>query len=991
LETASLRASTGIAGPPTRRQIANDLRLAGFRVPLLSFTNRSLSQLSPAKYHEYLGFFAAIRREIQAPGLLDLYLPSAAHLALMDVEFLTASRQGIRSEYARSHGLSLGNLYTWYQQVRQVAITRPAEDGVEAAAPTTPMPDVTTSGTILLQAGRPEQLLDVMRAEQRWFKETAAKPTATVDKMFHSLERGKKRLGFENVVVYRPMPKRDGETRVRWVRAQESRDWSGGESKYDPSRGGSEPDTTLKSVIEGVATVYDVDITNPGTFAQAGLVADRDSIDSDLAHSKGPGRLLIFKLVNERTGEVEAVVYIHNRVGRDEAIDPRPPLPADVTTADRVKYELQLYFEAFVRSVDTVKRRAGYQDATPAPLLTAPSPPPVLASMEEPTSTPRPDLVDVKSLSLAALPNTHLMPSKYKLIFLAVVSWPGVIVRLMLGRLGRALLPAEKFKLVDFFNESGQKIKAYLDYPEGVDPKKAPWVIVPPAFGKTKETTFYLALYLKKNGIGVLRYDDTCAMGESDGDICDLALSRSASNVAAAVNYLSLTVRPAQIGLVPFSLSARTSIKAAAALGKRIDFMMPIVGAPNLQSVLARVSGEDLVAKYRGQPTEPMTVLGHLVNGTFMSDALEKGFADLSSTLRDMEHVRCPIIWACGKDDGWIDIDEVRQIMAVNPAAAQREVIVCDGLGHRIKVAGKAPEIFAEVTRRIKSLATSREIAGEEIVHPSQSEIVGRAVQERRRIAKKISRAEEISNWTEYLKGFDALLMSDDYRGYLEEIVKSLALAPGDNVLDVGCGNGNLLTLILTQMAARTKGNWQKGKLAGVDFVEEALARTAEKTAQVRGARRDLPTPELHRVDMEQGEIPYPNRHFQTIVASLFLSYLQKPEVAVAKMCDKLAPGGKIVLTSLKPDADVSQIFFRFMDKLRAQRAAGASVPELESARNLLHAAMGWIEDGEESGHFKYHSAEALAAMLLKNGLEIVKTQRSFGNQAEVVVARKPN
>ncbi|MFH1347747.1 MAG: methyltransferase domain-containing protein [Candidatus Margulisiibacteriota bacterium] len=552
--------------------------------------------------------------------------------------------------------------------------------------------------------------------------------------------------------------------------------------------------------------------------------------------------------------------------------------------------------------------------------------------------------------------------------------------------------PTDQATLSYFFNRSGQRIAAYLDYPEGVaDPASAPWVIIPPAFGKTKETTFLLALFLKKNGIGVLRYDDTNSIGESDGDIYDLTSSISTENIKTAVDYLATSVGCQKIGLVPFSLSARPAIKAAAE-DERIRFLFPVVGSPNIETLLDRVYGENLIADYaRGIRKGALNLLGHIVDSDeFLGDALRNGFATLETTLEDMKRVKIPIIWFGGKADPWVDRDEVKQVLDVNPHAAPREIELFTELSHRVREAGKAPELFAEIVRRIMSLVNGREIKPEEVKLPDPSEIVRVALFERSRRQKKISREEEIKQWSKYLEGYDILLKTDDYRDYLEDLWKMLDLQPGDRFLDVGCGNGNLDAYCLGKMALLKEiVGWEKGKIVGVDFVDDALARAEEKLQMVKIKRTDLPEHELTAMDIEKDNFPFESRYFDKITASLLLSYLREPQVVVERLCRSLKPGGTIILTSLKPDADISQIYHNFLQKVKQMPEGPERQELLEKGRELLNSAMGWIENEEESGRFKYFSADELKQMLRANGVEIISSQKSFGDQAIIIKGRK--
>lgn len=807
-------------------------------------------------------------------------------------------------------------------------------------------------------------LVDFMGREEAFFDKLTANPEATIDKFFRSLDNATNKLrslGFLNVAVYRPKNDGSGE----WVLTHATREF--GESAF--SRG-SVPDAWTSTVgwiiQEGKPnSIYDVDIYEPSTFAASGLPYRPDRAESDRQATIGSGRTLFIKIVS-RYG-VEAVVQLHNRVLRAPGVE-EPPLllPDDAEEAGHILTLLRHYFRHEVLpTIEAIRSR------DPKMAVAPPTP--------QPTSNrPAKAGVEVTNRDLAALPEVRIGGR-------VTLSLSFIFQRI---KLGLGIRPKEVAKLVDFFNEKGQRIRAYLDFPEKVsDPRSVPWVIIPPAYSKTKETTFLLALYCKMNGLGALRYDDTCSVGESDGEMRDQTFSGSTANIIAAVNYLSVTIRPAQIGLAPFSLSARPSIKAAAQ-DSRIKFLVPVVGAPNIQSLLRRVCGEDLVEEYRtGKKSGPMNILGHMVDGTnFITDASRADFLDLASTLKDMERVKVPIVWFCGAHDPWVDPEEVRQVLDVNPFNAERDVKILIGLSHRLRESGKAPEVFAEVVRVIKALTTGED---EELVLPKPKVIVAKAVRERARVKTVVTRQQEIDGWTAYLKGYDILLQCPEYKDYLESICNLLDIQPGNDILDVGCGNGNLLTMCLERMAsAHKQSGWRNGTVTGVDFVGEALERTREKVQRVKRLSADLPALELQQIDVETEELIHEDGHYDKIVASLFLSYLQAPEIAVKKMCAKLKKGGTIVLTSLKPGADVSQIYARFMDKLEASTASDKK-ETLERGRNMLNSVMGWIEVGEERGQFKYLAEAELIKMLKANGIEIVETKRSFGDQAVVVVGRK--
>ncbi len=556
-------------------------------------------------------------------------------------------------------------------------------------------------------------------------------------------------------------------------------------------------------------------------------------------------------------------------------------------------------------------------------------------------------------------------------------------------------LTSADLNIVQYPNRYGEKLVAIVDYPEGYTrDREIPWVIIPPAFGKRKETYFLLALYLKKNGFGVVRYDDSHSIGESDGEIRDLTLSRSTQNVIATLDFVSKVLKGKTIGLIPFSLSARPAIKAAT-LDRRVRFMLPIVGSPSVQTLLRRVYGEDLVADFAaGMRKGDLNLLGHYIDSSkFLGNTQDKGFADLASTKEDMRKINIPIVWFCGTEDPWVDPEEVREVLEINPAGVQHEVKIFPDLTHRFREAEKAHEIFAQTVRVAAQLVGRRKI--KEVIRPWTGEVVERAVRERQRIQTLISKEDKVRLWTNYLEGFDVLKETDDYMGYLADLKDQLSIQPGEKLLDAGSGNGYVIEYLLGKMINDILKNKMEGsaegEIVGLDIVPDALDRAEKIISKVKMKRRGLPSVKFLEHDIDSGKLPFEDWEFDKVVGSLLLSYLENRQAAVRELCRVLKPGGTIVLTSLKPDADVSQIWHRFMKKIEKQYSGDELKKQMDKGRDQFFKAVGWIENMEEQGEFKYFSAAELRSLLRENGITDIKIIKSFGGQAVIVAGRKPS
>ena len=139
---------------------------------------------------------------------------------------------------------------------------------------------------------------------------------------------------------------------------------------------------------------------------------------------------------------------------------------------------------------------------------------------------------------------------------------------------------------------------------------------------------------------------------------------------------------------------------------------------------------------------------------------------------------------------------------------------------------------------------------------------------------------------------------------------------------------------------------------------------------------------------------PFENGSFTKIVASLFLSYLYNPEYAIAEFYRILEPGGTMLVSSMKPDSDVSMMFTSYIETLRDPHRNSSTFKgqgNLHAARAMLNEAAGLFEL-EQEGFFKFFSAEELITLCENYRFESIQVYRSLGNppQAIILVAKKP-
>ncbi len=134
------------------------------------------------------------------------------------------------------------------------------------------------------------------------------------------------------------------------------------------------------------------------------------------------------------------------------------------------------------------------------------------------------------------------------------------------------------------------------------------------------------------------------------------------------------------------------------------------------------------------------------------------------------------------------------------------------------------------------------------------------------------------------------------YRPGAEAFVARLGLQPGERVLDVACGTGNL-----TLPAARGGA-----EVTGLDIAANLLV-----TARARAAVEGLTL----RLDEGNAEaLPYDDGAFDTVISMFGAMFAPRPERVAAELLRVVRPGGRIVMANWTPDCFIG-------DMLRAHTA----------------------------------------------------------------------
>lgn len=131
-------------------------------------------------------------------------------------------------------------------------------------------------------------------------------------------------------------------------------------------------------------------------------------------------------------------------------------------------------------------------------------------------------------------------------------------------------------------------------------------------------------------------------------------------------------------------------------------------------------------------------------------------------------------------------------------------------------------------------------------------------------------------------------------RAFRDKLVELARLAPGESVLDVGCGTGTLA------IAARRRVG-SAGKVNGIDPSPEMIARARKKTLKARV--------EVVFETAVAESLPFPQATFDAVLSTAMLHHLPDQEArrqCIHEIRRVLRPGGRLLAVDFGGLADES-------------------------------------------------------------------------------------
>ncbi len=156
-------------------------------------------------------------------------------------------------------------------------------------------------------------------------------------------------------------------------------------------------------------------------------------------------------------------------------------------------------------------------------------------------------------------------------------------------------------------------------------------------------------------------------------------------------------------------------------------------------------------------------------------------------------------------------------------------------------------------------------------------------------------------------KGMRATWMAGDFgvvaktiAGGAEAFAARLAIAPGERVLDVATGTGNLALPIARRGAT----------VIGVDIAPNLLEQARDRAAA-----------EGLSITFDEGDaeqLPYPDASFDTVVTMFGAMFAPRPELVASEFARVLRPGGLLAMANWNPASFTGKMF-----RVGAQHVSG--------------------------------------------------------------------
>ena len=133
--------------------------------------------------------------------------------------------------------------------------------------------------------------------------------------------------------------------------------------------------------------------------------------------------------------------------------------------------------------------------------------------------------------------------------------------------------------------------------------------------------------------------------------------------------------------------------------------------------------------------------------------------------------------------------------------------------------------------------------------------------------------------------------------------------------------------------------------------------------------------------------LPFEDNQFDRILSSLVLSYLKNPDVTFTEFVRCLKPGGRLVISTMRPDADLSTMYKKTLQAVSQtdQYTEVEKLRLLKSIRRLANSVAFLLTLVEEC-QFRFFSKDEMLDFAYSNNLKNVELKESYGNPPQAYI-----
>lgn len=156
-----------------------------------------------------------------------------------------------------------------------------------------------------------------------------------------------------------------------------------------------------------------------------------------------------------------------------------------------------------------------------------------------------------------------------------------------------------------------------------------------------------------------------------------------------------------------------------------------------------------------------------------------------------------------------------------------------------------------------------------------------------------------------------------------DRIVRQVGIRPGEDVLDVACGNGN------AAIPAAKAG----GRVTGVDLTPELL-RAARVAATAAGVQVDW-------LEGDAEALPVADAQFDVVLSTFGCMFAPRHEVVAAEIARVLRPDGRLGVCAWTPEGTIGRFYQLMSEHLPAPPAFASPPPRWGDPDHVRHLFAG--------------------------------------------------